>query len=345
MREELLPRDWRGVSKIVGVVLLVAVVLLLATIVAVGVTNYSDELSTLDAGAAFSLSQHPAGIQMNVESIGTNVTVRVNGDPLSKLDTGDAGTSLVLPIAPGDRVVATSGSDSQSVLIDETVLDCSRLGDFIAYYDFEKGSDPTRVEDKSCNDNHGTLENDSGSDPQWASGSLRFDGTDDYVNVTGITTDDADNVSEFTIAVTYTQTGSSNRVNQVIEHQFSDGSREWFLETSDSVPEPYDVGQYSIDYAVQYDSEVAVSTAVSPGSTHVVVGTYDGNDYQLYVDGESKGGGSHSQQTEIGTLRIGRDWEQKGSNGQYFDGKISEIRLYYYEFNQEEVELLTDVMD
>jgi FlaG/FlaF family flagellin (archaellin) len=112
MREELLPRDWRGVSKVVGVVLLVAVVLLLATIVAVGVTNYSDELSTLDAGAAFSLSQHPAGIQMNVESIGTNVTIRVNGDPLSKLDTGDAGTSLVLPIAPGDRVVATSGSDS-----------------------------------------------------------------------------------------------------------------------------------------------------------------------------------------------------------------------------------------
>lgn len=343
MLGERLVRDWRGVSKVVGVILLVAVVILLATIVAVGATGYSDQLSTLDAGAAFSLSQHPAGIQMNVESIGTDMTVRVNGDTLYELDAGDAGTSLVLPVAPGDRIVGTSGDDTQSVLIDETILDCSRLGDFIAYYDFEKGSDPTRVEDKSCNDNHGTLENDSGSDgPQWSDGSLRFDGNDDYVNVTGITTDEADNVSEFTIAVKYTQTGSSNRVNQLVEHQFSDGSREWFLETSDSVPEPYDVGQYSIDYAVQYNSEVAVSTAVSPGESHVVVGTYDGNDYQLYVDGENKGGGSHSQPTEMGTLRIGRDWEQ---TNQYFDGEISEIRLYYYEFNQEEVKLLTDVMD
>lgn len=343
MRGERLFRDWRGVSKVVGVLLLVAVVILLATIVAVGVTGYSDRLSTLDAGAAFSLSQHPAGVQMNVESIGTDVTVRVNGDAIYELDPGDAGTSVVLPMAPGDRIVGTSGDGTQDVLIDETILDCSRLGDFIAYYDFEEGSDPTRVEDKSCNDNHGTLENDSGTaGPQWSGGSLRFDGTDDYVNVTGITTDDADNVSEFTVAVKYTQTGSSNRVNQVIEHQFSDGSREWFLETSDSVPEPYDVGQYSMDYAVQYNSEVAVSTAVSPGESHVVVGTYDGSDYQLYVDGENKGGGSHTQQTEMGTLRIGRDWE---SQNQYFDGEISEIRLYYYEFNQEEVELLTDIMD
>jgi hypothetical protein len=343
MRGAPLWRDWRGVSKVVGVVLLVAVVILLATVVAVGVTAYSAQLNTLDAGAAFSLSQHPAGIQMNVESIDTEITVRVNGDTLHRLDAGDAGTSLVVPVAPGDRIVGMSGDDTQNVLIDETILDCSRLGDVIAYYDFEKGSDPARVTDKSCNDNHGTLENESGSGgPQWADGSLRFDGTDDYVNVTGITTDNADNVSEFTIAVTYTQTGSSNRVNQLVEHQFSDGSREWFLETSDSVPEPYDVGQYSMDYAVQYNSEVAVSTAVSPGESHVVVGTYDGNDYQLYVDGENRGGGSHSQSTEMGTLRIGRDWEDKD---QYFDGEISELRLYYHEFNREEVELLTDIMD
>ncbi len=98
---------------------------------------------------------------------------------------------------------------------------------------------------------------------------------------------------------------------------------------------------YSIDYAVEFDNEVVVSEAVERETRHVAVGTFDGEEYALYVDGNREGTGSHSEEVNVGNMSIAEDFEQ---DNQHFNGDICEIRLYYTAFKGDDIEVITNAM-
>jgi len=251
---------------------------------------------------------------------------------------GDAaGQSVLMPTAPGDTITVVSEDEDRQVLVNREIDSRSEIGDFIAYYTFDSTSGGTLV-DQSGNGNDGTLV----GDPQWTGDGLRFDGSDDSVEVSDISA--PVDVEEFTIAVAYRQRGnttSSDGVSQLVEHQFQTNTNEWYLETSEANSGATNDPSYTIDYAVEFPDEVIVSDAVERETRHVAVGTFDGEEYALYVDGDRKGTGSHAEEVNMGDMSIAEDFEQ---NSQHFDGDIYEIRLYYTAFDDEEVAIITKAM-
>jgi len=303
-------------------------------VVALGALAFLDGIGAPTANADFTYEQTPAGLRMTPQAISTGVTVQLNGRDVATFDPDSAGRSVLLPTAPGDRITVVSRDGERSVLVDRTVDDRSEVGDFIAYYTFEAGSGDTLV-DRSGNGNNGTLRDyDGESGPQWNSDSLSFDGRNDYVDVTGLEAET--DVEEFTVAVAFTQR-SVGGTSQLVEHY--GGGNEWYLETDT------DGTDYTVDYAVNNDGGDIVNTGTSypTGERQVVVGTFDGSTYELFVDGEKTAEGTYDSDIEMGNLVVGAD--APNANTQYLDGDISEIRLYYTAFDDSEVEVISNAME
>ncbi|SDJ35921.1 Protein of unknown function [Halovenus aranensis] len=334
--------DGRAASPIIGNILLVAVVLVVGSIVAVVGLGLLEGYGTPTADASFEIEQSPAGLVLQPRALGTDVVVKLDGREIERIASDDAGETILLPTAPGSEIVVVSQDEDSSVLLQEEIDSRDELGDFTAYYTFEPGENPDVLADRSGNGNTGTLEDDGGGDgPQWGGCGLQFDGENDYVDISDISA--PEDVTEFTVAITYTQTGNTGdgAVNQLVEHQFGSGE-EWFFETSGgAIGESY-TDSYSIDYAVEYPNQVVASDGVSINTTHVVVGTYDGNSYDLYVDGNRVGGGTHAEAVGMGDMRLGRDFE---SASQYLDGELCELRLYYTAFDESQVKRITTAME
>jgi len=332
----------RAASTVVGVLLLVGVVVIVGGVVALGSLTFLDGTGAPQATATFDYEQTPVGLRMSPSAISTAVTVQLNGRDVATFDPDSAGQSVLLPTAPDDRITVVSRDGEQSVLVDRTVDDRSEVGDLIAYYTFEEGDDPTVLEDKSGTDNDGDLVTDgTGARPTWNDGSLEFNGgSDGYVDVQGIDPPEGVDVTSFTIAVAYRQTADPGGVDQLVEHDFDaagSDNLEWFLETRGSDPHKVD---YNVDFP---ESDIIRSGAAYPtGERHVAVGTYDGSEYTLYVNGAKIGTENHTQEISIENMRIGRDYE---SNSQYLDGEIYGIRLYYTAFDGEEVQVVTNAME
>lgn len=328
--------DARGMTSVVGNVLLVGIVLILAMTLAVFAFGFLENTSGATADASFDVAPSPAGVEVTPRALGTDVDVQLNGEPVVSFDASESGQTKLVPTSPGDRITIVSRDEDASVLLRETIDDRTSAGDFIAHYTFEAGSGSTLV-DRSGNGNDGTLQ----GDPTWIQDShgsaLQFDGNDDHVTVTNLGVDAVD-VDEFTVAVAYRQDGSTGRVNQLLEHYF--GGNEWFLETDSGSTS----GQYTVDYAVNYPGDVAsTSQEFATGETHVAVGTYDGDRYELFVDGQSVGSGTYTNQVEMGDMVMAADAPSGGS--QHLDGAIYEVRLYYTAFGEDSVATITDVMD
>jgi FlaG/FlaF family flagellin (archaellin) len=325
----------RGVTSVIGVLLLVAVVVVVGSIVALGAFTFLDATGAPQATADFSYEQTPAGLRMTPEVIGTEVTVQLNGRDVATFDPDQAGQSVLLPTAPGDRITVVSRDEQRSVLVQEEIDERSEIGDFIAYYTFDGEDGDHTLEDQSGNGNDGTL---TGDDDGWTGSAFDFDGND-YFTVNGMSAETS--VDAFTVAIAYRQDGAgSDTVSQLAEHTFSSGGTEyeWFIENR------YDSGSgtYRTEYTVEYPDGVAeTGSNYNLGERHVVVGTYDGSTYSLYVDGTRMESISHSSPVGVGDMRIGRDFE---SNIQYFDGRIYEIRLYYTAFDDSEVEVISAAM-
>lgn len=325
----------RGLTSVVGNVLLVTIVIVLAVTVTVFAFAYAEEMPGGSAEASFALEESPAGLELTPRALTHDVDVLLNDEHVASIDADEAGVTTLLPTSRGDRVLVVSRDGDSSVLLREAVDDRSEAGDFIAHYTFDAQSGSTLI-DRSGNGNDGTVE----GDPTWINDGtgtgLGFDGSDDHVTITDLGVD-AVSVEEFTVAVTYRQDGGTDRVNQLVEHHF-DGN-EWFLETADAGS-----GAYDVDYAVNWPTDqVSTSQGYTTGETHVAVATYDGSDYELFVDGTSVGSDTYADSVEMGDMVLAADAPDGGS--QHLDGTIYEVRLYYTAFDSDEVETITTVMD
>jgi len=322
----------RAAAPVVGNVLLVGIAIVLAVALSVLAMGFLEGSGTPTGEAAFEYEQVPTGLEMTAEALGTDVSVELNGRPFARFDAGEAGRTVLVPTAPNDRITVVSRDGDRTVLVDKRIDERSEIGDFVAYYTFGAGSGST-LEDQSGNGNDGTLE----GDPTWlGSGGLRFDGNDDYVEVEDISAPVA--VDEFTVAVAYRQRGpGSDAVSQLVEHTWS--GNEWFLETRDD-----GTGDYRLEYAVGFPDaagQLQSGYDYAHGERRVAVGTYDGSDFELYVDGARVDGGSYSRSVDMGDLTLARDFE---SSNQYLEGDVYEVRLYYEAVDDSEVDSITRAM-
>ncbi|MFB6308559.1 MAG: LamG-like jellyroll fold domain-containing protein [Haloarculaceae archaeon] len=327
--------DRRAVSKVLGTVLMVAIVLLLATTAAVMATGFTAKLGGPYPQTAFDFEQTSSGIEVSPAHIGQPVDVYINGGKITSFDENDAGKSKLLPVAPGDQIVIKAQDDDRSIIVREKVSE-GEAGEFIAFYSFEEGSGST-VTDRTVNDNEATIHDDTTWVDEGGSTGLAFDGSDDYVEVAGLHADET--VEEFTVAAKYRIEGGTGDIQQIVEHHPPSGNFEWFLETEDSSA---DSMEYNIGWGGPNSESVVQSSGVATGTTHVVVGTYDGETMTLYIDGTKIGEKSIEEPIEMGKLLIGADAPSGGS--QYLDGKIYELRLYHTSFSQSDAQLLSDVM-
>lgn len=325
----------RGLSPVVGVTLMVAITVLLAAVVIVMLTGAADPDVAPTTDTAVSLDATNAGTDLSVDhSGGQEIDVQLNGETIATMDGDATGRTIFLPTAPGDEVHLVASNDHADVLVRET-FDAGEAGDFVAYYPFDGGGGT--VVDRSMNENDGTP---YGS-PQWVSddngSALEFDGADDDVQVDNLKTVGTGDVDEFTVAATVRVDGTGS-TQQVVEHKSADGD-EWHLETNG------DGGvQFAVDY-VDGDSSTYIQSAddeLQPGATHVVVGTYDGDSYRLYIDGTEVANGTREGDADMGAMVLGEDDEGDNQN---FDGRMYEFRLYYTAMDDHEVEMLTRAMD
>lgn len=332
----------RAVTPVLGNILLVAVALVIGMVVVTASLALLTGYGTPTAEAAFEDEQTPAGLQMSPTVIGTDVDVLLNGNSVGTFEATSAGESLLVPTAPGDTITVVSRDEDRTVLVSKAIEDRSEIGDFIAYYPFET-QDESSLFDQSGNENQGTIEDD----PQWHDGSLQFDGVDDYVTVSDISVADVSQVSEFTIAVAYETDDSAKQ--ELIEHKSGDDN--WMLELK-----PCDHSQvgsvcsggdrytpvFSVDEAGGSQAHQIFAGGLDPGESHVVVGTFDGSEHALYLDGTFKTkSGEFQSEISMGEVTIGKDNE---GNFDYFNGSISEIRLYYTAFDADQVTSITRAM-
>jgi hypothetical protein len=334
----------------VGNLLLVGVVVVVGATVVVlslGILEVAPEDDSVVGQSTFEIRETADGTLLIPEQMGGAVLVKLNGVPIKTVSPEAVGRRIFIPTAPGDEVTVVSADKRRQVVLRETVAR-GKAGDFVAYYTFDVGQGRTVV-DRSANDNDGSISGDVNRTTVNGEACLQLDGVDDYVTVPQLNTPDTVDVSEFTVAVEYTVTGtadpdpSPNTENyqdrqQLIEHTFDGSGIEWYLETR-----PFEASPYGLEYAVAYpNARVTSGEQYAVGESHVVVGSYDGERMELYVDGSPLASAGYTGDVEMGELRLGRDFE---SNIQHLDGCLSELRLYYSALDDDAVDTLTTAME
>jgi FlaG/FlaF family flagellin (archaellin) len=325
------------VTPVLGNILLVAVVIVIALTLATFSFAFLEQTGTPTADAAFEYTQTPSGLEMTPTAISTDVIVELNGEQITTFARDSAGKTVLVPTAPGDTITVISKDEDRSVLVNKEIDGRSEIGNFIAYYTFEAGSG-TILKDRSGNDNDGTIV----GDPSPVGGDdngLRFDGDDDYVDVTDISA--PVDVSEFTVAVAY-RPETGNKKQELVEHIDTDGSN-WVLELKPKNADEYELA-YSVDKAGGTQSGQFRVGPYQTDDRRVAVGTFDGSEYELYVDGNKKGSNSFDagQSVSMGDMTFAKDAER---DGDFLNGEIYELRLYYTAFDEEGVQRITSVMD
>ncbi|MCU4719143.1 LamG-like jellyroll fold domain-containing protein [Halapricum hydrolyticum] len=332
----------RGATPVVGNVLLVAVVIVIGIVLVTLSFSFLEGTGAPSAEASFEYEQTPVGLQMTATAIGTDVTVQLNDRTVATVAAGDAGKSVIVPTAPGDRITVVSQDGEKSVLVDREIDDRDEIGDFIADYTFEAGSGNTLF-DRSGNGNDGGLH----GDPDWLDSSLAFDGSGDYVEVDQFNTP-VDRVEEFTVAVTY-RTNDGSAKQELVEHKSNQDN--WLLELkpcdNSQVPDNRCEGNdeyvpvFSVDQAGGTQDEQIFGGGEQSGTRQTLVGTFNGTGHTLYVDGARASSGEYEGDSSMGELNVGKDVE---FDGDYLDGEVYEIRLYYTAFDDQQVRVLTDAM-
>ncbi len=334
-----LPSDTdRGLTPLIGNILLVGVVVVVAVVLVLLSFTFLEQTGAPTAEATFEYEQTPAGLRMIPTALGTDVIVKLNGEQVTEFSADSAGQSVLLPTKPGDEITVVSADGERTVLVDKAVDDRSEVGDLVAVYDFESGSGSTLV-DRSGNGNDGSIQGAT-----WGASSLKFDGNDDYVEVTDISSPEP--VDEFTIAVTY-KTNDDDSKQELVEH--ISGSDNWLLElkpcsrgdTPCSGSDGYEP-VYNVDRSSGSQTGQIPGGELSAGTEHVAIGTYDGSEYTFYVDGDKKATENFNGKISMGDMNIARDAE---FDGDYLDGEISEVRLYYTAFDGDQVRVVTETMD
>ncbi|MFC7058852.1 LamG domain-containing protein [Halovenus salina] len=328
----------RAASPIIGNILLVAVVIIISVVLVTVSLTFLDKTGSPSADAAFEYEQTPVGLEIRPIAMGTEAVVKLNGRRIAEVGPDSVGEPVLLPTAPGDEITVVSTDEERSVLVNQQADSRDSIGDFTSYYTFD-GSGSV-LSDESGNGNDGDLR----GDPDWTANGLALDGSGDYVEVTDISA--PVDVDEFTIAVAYR--ADEVKKQELVEHK--SGSDNWLLELKPCDHKQVSVCTggdgytpvYTVDQSGGGQSGQIFGGRLEPGTQHVVVGTFDGSEYTLYVDGDKKNTSTYPGEISMGNMNIGADFE---FSGDYLNGEIYELRLYYKSFDSADVVRITGAME
>jgi hypothetical protein len=333
-----------GVTSLVGIMLIVAVTIIISMILVVLSFTFLDGMGTPTAEGTFEYEQSPAGLTITPETLGTDVSVNLNGEQVTTLEADSAGEEVLLPTAPGDEITVVSTDGEKSVFLQRETDERSEVGDLIAYYPFESGSG-SNIIDESGNDNDGTADagvTGSGYKRVSSCGSaIKFDGSKGtHIDVGDLTLVGPDSIDELTIAITYQYDGTGTDIQNLIEYQSSNFA--WYMETDRDHGDPHRM-EYNIGYNSPPSGDLYAPN-IPKDTKQVLVGTYDGSEMALYRNGNKVGTESLSRDVELGDVILAADSDPY-SVEQNLDGTLCEVRLYYTAFDDGEVDSLTNAMD
>lgn len=195
----------------------------------------------------------------------------------------------------------------------------------VGYWSFDEGSGNTAY-DASGAGNHGTI-----SGANWTkgkiSGALTFDGADDYVNIGQSSTL---NVSNITVE-SWVNYDSGWPVGATIAGRDDSTNRVWSFYQFDSSTLRFFV--FIGDVAKIKDT----SLSPVPGQWYHLVGTYDGSNVRIYINGKDVGSPTAATgniDTDAADIRIGDDLATSHVN---WKGLIDEVRIYNRALSAEEI--------
>lgn len=195
----------------------------------------------------------------------------------------------------------------------------------VAHWPLHEGSGSTAYDVRGGND--GSL---NGGVTQGTNGILGtstydFDGTDDYVDLTGSS---LNNFNRFTLSgwVNIDETTSTKHIIRLREN-------------NDCTIRATDTGEYELQIYDGSSSQLATGGSGSTGSWQHIVGTWDGQNMVVYVDGVEVATGSASNVGNAsGQAHIGANGFS--STGEYMDGRIADVRVYDHALSPLEVQYL-----
>ena len=219
-------------------------------------------------------------------------------------------------------------------------VDCSRdpascmSKGLVGYWGFDEGSGTTAYNAASTGSvNDGALING----PNWTrgkkAGALSFDGRNDYV--------DCDNNSSLNITAEITVEAwvkpDTDKCN-VFVHKYAGENQGWAL----YAPSDSDGLRFMVTIDGSENAGCYAKGIVLDNSWHHIVGTYDGTDIRMYVDGVLK-----DTANDAGAMTNGDTNTKIGDNAgmtyylcpesYYFNGAIDEVRIYNRALSAEEV--------
>jgi len=185
------------------------------------------------------------------------------------------------------------------------------------------------VKDYSGEGNHGDIHGAKWADEYSASWALEFDGVDDYVNYPPT------NIGEkasYTVAGWFkTDTGENNNWGW---GESCNGSAPFFIiYYADTTVSP--VPGVRVNYSGVSGPEIDTGTSVADGKWHhVVLVQRASDDRELFIDGSSVA----TDTTSISTFSVTDGWiGGEASYGQYFNGKIDDVRIYDRALTESEI--------
>lgn len=207
----------------------------------------------------------------------------------------------------------------------------------VGYWKLDDKKISTSIAIDRINFNDGAITGATNTDGQnWKpTTSMNFDGTDDYISVAGL---DPTTQSKFTISF------------WIFLDEIADSDFERIIDTQDSGPENGflfsfgDTGtsdRDQIDYIVK--NGASAQSAIKSGVLVVdawyhVVGTYEVNSTELFINNVSKGADSTVNMTpSSATLNFGR---RSDTNASFYKGKLSRVRIYDRVLTQGEISKL-----
>jgi hypothetical protein len=204
----------------------------------------------------------------------------------------------------------------------------------IGYWPLNEDSDAAEAKDYSGNENHGTINDGGDSAVPGATGILgqkaySFDGSNDAVKISNDVGLSGPVTFSFWIKPdNFTQNG------KIVYWFNSDGSQGWHPQ----------INNEELGFLYWDGSEYQVSDSSPPSAGQWIhfVGTWDGSVMEAYTNGVLKARSSFSvTQSSSGT----DIWIAKHGNadGNYFDGKISEVRVYNHALTPAEIQYLYQV--
>lgn len=217
----------------------------------------------------------------------------------------------------------------------------------LAYWKFNENDwngTTDEVIDSSNNGNHGTALMDTVTSQYGFGGSAKFDGTGDYIalrNSSDVEEDTApltglNNSTSLAVSAwfrTETLSGGEDGLRYIVSKEYGGSNQTSFILRLNTSTD-------KIEFYLGGDSYVGTfSDEIDPNVWYHVVGTWDGSDMNLYLDGllvdsASKTGytGSTTYPVRIGSLNLGGNTNQRN-----WHGEIDEIRIYNEHLTQENV--------